>query len=159
MSGSWKVRLSMYLLFSFLALGIGAHPALADTIYDFTAMSNNLGVVQNFILQYVDTNNDGRVELDEIIPGTFSGVWTISPYIDWKTSLESVPAYDPSYSPYTNGVNDYWVFGDGVFGDANLSASLFTYTQTPEVPIPPSVFLLSAGLIPLAWARRKKRLG
>jgi hypothetical protein len=32
-------------------------------------------------------------------------------------------------------------------------------TVQPPVPLPPSALLLGSGLIPLAWARRKKRLG
>jgi len=39
-----------------------------------------------------------------------------------------------------------------------MVSTMWTYTQTP-VPLPPSVFLLGAGLIGLAVARRKKRLG
>lgn len=32
-------------------------------------------------------------------------------------------------------------------------------SSVSSVPLPPSVFLLGTGLIPLAWVRRKKRLG
>ena len=52
-----------------------------------------------------------------------------------------------------------WTFvrADGSNWEPMVS-TMWTYTQTP-VPLPPSVFLLGAGLIGLAVARRKKRLG
>jgi hypothetical protein len=37
--------------------------------------------------------------------------------------------------------------------------SYFTKLEMSSVPLPPSVLLLGSGLIPLVWARRRKRLG
>ena len=49
-----------------------------------------------------------------------------------------------------------WEFSTGPGGLILYGGGGYTYVQTP---VPPSALLLASGLIPLAWARRKKRLG
>lgn len=89
------------------------------------------------------------------------------------SGIEIVPVYSLA-SPYTDGQGKsdsdmpMWGFTRPPMGvpyyptEFTAEATAWTYERTPytlPVPIPPSVFLLGAGLIGLAVARRKKRLG
>jgi hypothetical protein len=153
-----------------LAMGFGASPVQSYTTYTLSATDNGkYPTFSGFSLRYIDSIHvDGRFEIGELVEGSFTPVTFMSygPY----TKLQNVPAYDEAQSPYTDGevglpgnMEYYWVFWDEVhqYGLSYLQGDL-AYTQTadpkPPVPIPPSVFLLGAGLIGLAVARRKKRL-
>jgi hypothetical protein len=152
-----------------------ASPVLAATTYNFVAHSPYGDPLygdgySGFTLQYVDADGDGRFSLDELVPGSFSGMTEQETSHSWYlcTDVLGLPAFSATQSPLTDGVqyyskdsNTWWFYypGDvpptGAFG---MGASNYSYSQSP-VPIPASALLLGAGLIPLAWARRKKRLG
>lgn len=152
---SWKASLACFFLVSFLA--ILTVPALvqADIVtYDFYATS----YVGNFSLRYIDADGDGRFSLPELVDGSWSPDFLPPfPGQTWK-SIEDVPAYDAEHSPLTDGTNvdGYWVFL--TVQGATFPSPAWVWTCT-QVPLPSSVFLLGAGLIGLAVARRKKRLG
>ncbi len=161
---------------SFLAILASAAPARADIItYQLAATPTADAVRWGFgtwSLQYSDSDFDTMFNTLELVPGSFSGVWLGSPIYDWfpilkaaAGSLEEGAYADEDF--HTPGVvprGGSWAFliPDGM--QASVSPSLWTYTReiVPDpsaVPLPPSALLLGAGLIPLSWARRKKRLG
>ncbi len=148
-------------------------PVQAFTTYEFTAVQFVYTaypiVISDFSLRYVDADNDGRFSLDELVSGSFSGVSIEEP--GWSAIYMTIHwvAAGP-LSPLTDelGYVSHWSFGDPIFfvwehgWDKPLQVGLgegdFSYSQV-AVPLPASVFLLGSGLIGLAWARRKKRLG
>ena len=166
----WKASLACVILFSFLAIGIGAAPVQAYTTYELT-MHGSLGY-PDFSVYYIDYDGDAKMSEDEML---FGGAIFPSPptgsqgiYLPFFSSLflqaTTVPAYGPGEgSVFTDGsggsqfVPPYWIFaGNG----QTAYVPEYVWTQTEiETALPPSALLLGSGLIPLAWARRKKRLG
>jgi hypothetical protein len=149
------------LLFSFLAILTG--PAVAATTYDFVATGKPGFAAGNFSLQYVDADGDARFSLNELVPGSFSGVWCQpgTQYAWFDTVVSLVPSH--AYSPYTDGSGGtIWEFDVSPWNGSyewQVNAASWTYTQSPvsTVPIPPSAFLLGAGLLGLAGRRRLKK--
>ncbi len=167
--------IACFLLLSFVAMGIGAAPAHADTIYEFTATSTSPTTLTSFdgawlqatsfSLEYVDKNGTGLLtSTDEIL--SFTGVKLWAPAV-WAGGVTfSAVLYIPPYdlAAFTDGPSfpGGWGFSGTVIGETyTWPSAMWTYGEHPisTVPIPPAVFLLGSGLIPLAWARRKKRLG
>jgi uncharacterized membrane protein len=95
----------------------------------------------------IGINNAGTI-VGEYVKGTTVNGFSLSGGI--YTTLTYPSALDTGAA----GINDAgWIVGE------YLDASDVThgFVATP-VPLPASVFLLGSGLIPLAWARRKKWL-
>jgi hypothetical protein len=166
---SCKARLIYNLLFSFLSIIFIIAPAQAvTTYYEFTAtvFLNYAGQEKTFSFQYADAGN-GAVSLSEIDQSKFSGAWVLTSgagpggSADWVfyPYVTGVPQHDPTYYPLLDGTDPYWYFGlsPGVTA-IGVGPWAYSYSQVP-VPIPPSALLLATALMPLAWARRKKRLG
>ncbi len=171
MSRRFAVPLAYVLLFSFLAIGIGAAPVQATPItYEFTATPVDPSTFSSFTLQYVDVDGDGLLNQSEVVSGTFSGVQVLkaifTPGVSgWANypNLLAVPCYGSLMALGPGGETFggyYWYFGGVTEGYmfCGTENGGFTYSETP-VPVPPSVLLLGVGLMPLAWARRKKLLG
>jgi hypothetical protein len=166
MPRSFSASLACVLLVLFLAIGFGTAQVQADTTYLLTATSINWQV-SGFTLTYEGTGPDPKFDIGLLVLGSFSGVDCMQPDDGnsqtfesryWFTDLLSVPAGSSS-SPLTDGVSNVWKFGRaGTPADVIMLPSYWTYEQH-AVPLPPSVFLLGAGLIGLAVARRKNRLG
>jgi hypothetical protein len=168
--------LACIFLVSFLAIGFSAGPVQADQTFLLSATSKDAEYVGNFSLRYVDVDNDRSFSHEELVTGSFSGfTWGVKAGGGMNgitlTRLLQVPAV-PNF-PYTDQHRwpiyppeyPFWLFQERVaefvyvvmIDDENYGGP-WTYGQT-AVPIPPSVFLLGAGLLGLAAARRKKRLG
>jgi hypothetical protein len=148
------------LLFSFTAIGIGAAPARASTVdpvlQEFVAWeAGDTGrMVVSFEFLYRDWDGDGMFSLDELVLGSFRLFRTATSSGEWYGYIVGVPE-----TLVTHGSGDGdWAFDGMPEGLYRPGAVNYSYVQT-AVPIPPSALLLGAGLIPLAWARRKKRLG
>jgi hypothetical protein len=148
------------LLVSFLALLTVAGPAQAFTIYQFGA--EGIGDQDaTFTFRYVDYDGNGKVSYNEYI---WSSLQPSS--CNWS-GIIAVPVYDDVISPLTfggvrdgDGMPSWWPEWGAIFGVYRADRSTYTQVAVGEVvPLPPSVFLLGAGLIGLAAARRKKRLG
>jgi len=172
MPRSFNAILACVFLVSFLAIGFGAAPVQA-TSYLFTAttVDRYADMYGDFTLIYADSSFSPRFSIDELVAGTFSGTtFTMGdmrpPGFAYET-IDRVPGYDPVRAPYTDGTGtEYngleWRFshdwGGGVVEiGPGLPPDLWTYTQVEVVPLPPSVFLLGAGLIGLAgWRRFRK---
>jgi hypothetical protein len=175
MPRSLKTLLSSVFLVSFLAIGFGAGPVQAVTTYMFYAENHQPAwCVGDFSLLYVDYDGDGKLSTEEVVPGSLSqtlyyhdldgmGDWLIvdvyrvpgenagpltdtSQVIPGATSMAWWGFYTERPLPW--GWSTFEPDGRG-----------FLYSQVEVVPLPPSVFLLGAGLIGLLVARRKKRLG
>jgi hypothetical protein len=152
-----------FLLFSFLAIGIGAAPAQA-TIYDFTATAvpGFMPQTSGFTLQYNDTDNDGLFDLVELI--SFSGITYTG--VGTYTTITTIPYHEPVYGPLTDGVatinhpwgaDRYWYFEIPGLSTISLLGSGLTYEQQASpVPVPPGVLLLGSGLLGLVGWRRLK---
>jgi hypothetical protein len=160
------------LLCSFVAFGIGAGPAGAVT-YLFTADAKTNAGTKDFSVQYTDTDLDGLLDENEVIPGTFSGAWVLDydgVYYLYP-NLDKVPIHDAGKSKLTDGTGYFfsgpfiepgWYFSGGAapsFGNAVGTYARYYKEDQKVVPIPGSLLLLGSALIPLVWARRKKRLG
>jgi hypothetical protein len=153
------------LLISFLVLPIFGSPTTGSAaLYTIVATSVNPRV-SDFTLTYNDTDNDTPVPL--FGPQEGDTVVTFSGFEDTLVGHVSGPVnYAPvnsSMSPFTDGSGvfgfgpNYWGFGP-LEDVLVLPASSWTYTQA-AVPIPASALLLSSGLIPLAWFRRRNLMG
>jgi hypothetical protein len=167
---------------SFFAILIMAVPAQAVT-YQLIATPTDAARDLNgpgmgfggFSLVYVDQDNDARFEVSELL--SFSGltvgsyasdntpVYTTYPILLGAAGYQDTP-YTDEYSVYEPHDSRSW----GEFRTADnqlaMTAGAFNWTYQQEivpqgnnVPLPPSVLLLGSGLISLAWARRKKRMG
>jgi hypothetical protein len=130
----------------------------STTTYNLMAHAQ-VSWVEDFSLQYVDdVVVDGRLSNSELASVTnFTPFYTIGTLI--AGPLEGVPCYDEFESPFTEGPAGYtyWAFYDHP-GEVEypFAATCWWYTQS-EVPIPPSTFLLGAGLLGLAgWRRFRK---
>jgi hypothetical protein len=124
--------------------------------YELTAYTKQPGIISNFTVQYVDRDGDRRVGTNDYV-FAFSGV-TING--QEYSELTVIPEYSAEYSPYTDGPESVyaWQFETSSGDIQNFVEWDFTYGQTP-VPLPSSAWMLGTGLIPLAWAcRRKYRL-
>jgi hypothetical protein len=177
MPRSFKTILACVFLVSFLALGIGAAPAQAHTTYMFYAEQYDRDYVCgdiSFSLRYVDANDNGRLSIDEIVPGSFSNdVWYYLPdyagggpggtwqHVTGVTRMAGNP--NPYYFPVwiLDGPGPpgefLWFFSTADGKGAVMDYRAYSYSQTEVVPLPPSVFLLGAGLLGLAgWGRLKK---
>jgi len=152
----------------FLCLAILAAPApvRATITYDFTATQRPGYPLPTFSLQYVDTDSDGKFSLNELVADSFSGfTYGINNY--HYITLITVPPYNntptsPWYSPLTDGPGSFftnWVFMDASEHQLDVNPYNWIESQTQVVPLPATVVLLGAGLLPLAWAHRKKLLG
>jgi hypothetical protein len=157
------------LLFGVLIIGIGPDPAYGDTIFRLEAFQVPNGH-PGWTFDWRDVNDDGIYSGGVDLYLNFSGF--LGP-----TGDGSVPftIYDriiyiplsPGALPYTAGPSelgypDSWMFEGFIPTHPNVTLRVdvgeWTYVRT-VVPLPPSVFLLASGLIPLAWARRKRPLG
>lgn len=150
---------SRMMLFSILTLLTFPGTVKASTFYDFWATSQNPDY-SDFSLTYNDVDGDAKFSIDELVEGSFSGVQM---YTYWLTVIGSVPVNSPQ-SPLTDGDKSRWGFlipspeGGGPLVGSMDYPQEWTYRQS-TVPIHASAFLLGTGLIPLAWAHRKKLLG
>ena len=136
--------------------------SLALTGVDATATAGGV----NYSLTYGQVYSwGGGVELEYGVSGTASTPGLLVEVAlngSWTNAQLSGPA--PGEVLALNGglmYVDVWL-GTGSNSETdNLynEVGSGTLTQTPQVPLPPSVYLLGTGLIALAWARRKKRLG
>ena len=155
--------LACVLLFSFLAIGIGAGrvtPAQADITYQLIATPTDIGRgagLGGFSLQYFGQNGDSLFHVAELVPGSFSGLSVVGyPVFDILDGAAGTQAD----SPFTDEDPVYrsWTFHSTTLWSLSAAGDDWKYERN-IVPIPPTALLLGAGLIPLAWARRKKRLG
>lgn len=167
MARRFTVPLFFVLLFSFLAIVTVAAPARAFTTYDFIAhgvVGSGLGGV-GFSLKYIDQDGDGLFSLDELVAGSFSGF--TPPGLPHYVTILAVPVTS-DVSPLTDGGAlpprtagygwDFFIEAPSLEPGSHEDwppPTYWTYTES-AVPIPPSALLLGAGLIPLAWARRRK---
>jgi hypothetical protein len=175
MPRSFKTILACVFLVSFLAISFGAGPVQADTTTYMFYAENHIGswCVGNFSLQYVDLDGDGKLSTEEVVPGSLSrtlywhdlyggqGDWLIvdlyrvpgenaGPLTDTSQVIPGANSM-PWWGFYTERERPGWGYIFEVDGRG------FLYSQTEVVPIPPSVFLLGAGLIGLAgWRRFRK---
>lgn len=166
-------RLACVLLVIYLSIGFGAGPAAATTYHLIatslhkTFLMPHIPDYGGFEIRYEDANGSGSFSMDEVAPGwLFSGLSTDGDgsgagYGGYWNELVTVPG--PGYGTFTDGgPGGYWVFHRG-YEPSTLTApyDAWSYTQHTHgaVPLPPSVFLLGAGLMGLAAARRKKRSG
>jgi hypothetical protein len=181
MTNKFSVSLACILCFAWLVTLSSPAPGRADTTYLFTASPTpaaSAAGIPGFTLTYLDTDGDSLFSLDELI--SFSGFYTYSQDFNgnshtWHwTTITGVPPQEtnpssPWYSLFTDGINNpygwymsglHWstYFPNPTAAYAQYQQDTWVETQVP-VPIPPTALLLGAGLIPLAWARRKKRLG
>lgn len=168
MPRSLKAILVCVFLVSFLAILTVTAPVQADTTYLLSAHSQ-YWQFSDFSLQYVDSiHADGKFEIGEFPGATFSGMtWTYSnygdpPLTDTYNLIVFVPV-NSGTSPFTESIggDNSWGFTQAGSppGYHGVQDSIWTYSQEVVVPLPPSVFLLGAGLIGLALARRKKLWG
>jgi hypothetical protein len=151
----------LVLVVSLLTLGAAwLLPAHADTIFTITAETPP--VVASFALSFTDSDNDGVYtpsDGDHFVPRSL--VWSGGWHGFNGVLTELVYAPSNAYCPYTSdggGGGKNWVFS-GPGSDETFDTTIFplTYTRTSSaVPCPPAAYLLGSGLIPLAWARRKK---
>jgi hypothetical protein len=142
MSNLRKTLRCSLLFFVFLALTAlicQPSPLCAGTIYQFNA---NLDPVyghgmQAFALRYYDADGDNHFSLDELIPGTFTGVTLTDQYSlerEHYTDIIGVPE-TVWESPLTDGPHAYWTYddewvfsGDGTSG--RYWAANWRYSQT-----------------------------
>ena len=162
MPRSLKAILACVFLLSFLAIITVDAPPLSAATYELTATWPG-APLWGFALDWTDTNHggllqDGLFQLDELVPESFTGVrfGTDTMY----TFIDHVPGVS-TWSSYTGGSANYWMFGyydsSGVPQLRPSHVVMWTYARTEVVPLPPSVFLLGAGLIGLAgWRRFRK---
>jgi hypothetical protein len=151
------------LVFLFLAILTVPVTGHADTTYLFTAAQRSGYPLPTFSLQYLDKDNDGKFSIDELVGGSFSGftayghtyntIVTVPPYLDAPLSPWNSPLTDGEGPLYTN-----WAFKDASEYQGEFNPQNWIESQI-QVPLPATAVLLGAGLLPLAWARRKKRLG
>jgi hypothetical protein len=174
MARSLKAILACVFLVSFLSLGSGAGPVQAGTTtYMFYAENHQPPwIVGDFSLLYVDYDGDGKLSTEEVVPGSLSrtlyyhsifgeGDWLI---VDlYRVPGENAgPLTDTSQViPGANSMKWWGFYTDHPLPWGGLQyepdGSGFSYSQTEVVPLPPSVFLLGAGLIGLAgWRRFRK---
>jgi hypothetical protein len=161
---------ALCLLVLFFSAPIYVCPQTASaTSFRLTATAKPGTTGSDFFILYTDVDNDGLFGLEDgDVVDVFSGV-SINigfPFQVNATTVLASPVHDAGVSPLTDGAGlgfngtDFvpiWVFGDPDFATVPL-ASDWTYTQS-LVPIPSAAYLLGAGLIPLAWFRRRNRLG
>jgi hypothetical protein len=172
MSQTFGTIIRRLVLCSFLAI-LTAVPAQAVTTYQLIATPTELAANLNgdgmgfggFSVLYVDQDNDGRFNVDEMV--SFSGL-TVGSYATDNTPVYTtytilLGAAGYKDTPYTD---EYSLDGSrswGQFKTADLQSAMtagatnWTYQQS-AVPLPPSVFLLGTGLLglgALGWRRRK----
>jgi hypothetical protein len=148
-----KTRNSLLLFFVFLALTAlicQPSPLWAGNLYQFFAQGKTEGPYQgalSFSLRYYDADGDNRFSLNELIPGTFTGV-SLQMGV-YYTTIEGVPI-NGLFSPLTDGppfgsMPEYWQFTDGLF-DIAMSPLYWTYSQNiiPNVKIEQWKFILDA---------------
>jgi len=124
-------------------------------------------LVSEFSLNWQeDTSGDGLFQLGELVPDSFRGV-THFPGTGIEaryTVIVAIP-HQSSTSPYTGGdvSQEDWYFGYPGSNDWGVTPGAWSYSRSviPDsvVPLPPSAYLLGAGLIWLAVARRRKQGG
>jgi hypothetical protein len=76
--------------------------------YAFTAMSQLPSEVTDFTLRYRDNDEDGRFDLSELLPDTFSGMTDVI-YGSFYAKLVGVPV-NSTQSPQTDGTLEVWQF-------------------------------------------------
>jgi hypothetical protein len=155
-------RLSLFCLLAIIAI-VG--PARADYItYQLNATPNSIGITNNygaFSVVYVDIDRSGRLSVVGDTLLYFSGLAVTgyplfnvlggaAGYNDTLYTDEIGTGADPSWRS--------WGFGTNPNTFAMTAPAFCWNYQQSAVPLPSSAFLLAAGLIPLAWARRKRWL-
>jgi hypothetical protein len=138
-------------------IGVWQPGPAGSMIYELTATPTPYAVevlgLSAFSISYEDQDNDARFELAD--PYTWSHVTSLTTVY---TQIKTVP--DRNSTPYTDGDGLWvWVFAtEDNFVWSQFWTDYWDYSKV-AVPIPASALLLGAGLIPLALARRRKRLG
>ena len=139
------------LLFSFLAILTGPVPVSAAKTYQFTANSSDTDRWSSFTLKFTDNNADGLFSLNELVPGSFSGVFLQG--VGWHYTIDIVPATDTnssfSHSPFTNGQGTKWAFSNtwDIF-QHTIDPYLWSESVvrlTPQSPRPPAILSLLLG--------------
>jgi hypothetical protein len=162
---------------SILSLGaVSLHTATADTTYTVYATVKPNYTWSDFNFTFVDKGTDEVYTAGVDVILNFSNVtymWQDEYGDHWCTwsAINLVP--DSPETTYTERERDpsespdlwvYWFFGTPVAGtdlvnQTGYSSVAWEYERVSAVPLPPSAFMFGAGLIGLAWARRKQRLG
>lgn len=168
MSRVIKFQVPHLLLWFLLAILAIAAPAQADLMtYQLTAKPNATGTGGGwggFSLIYVDLDKDYRFSVADDQLLSFSGVsLTGYPLLNVLTGAAGFKdtLYTDEIGTGTDTGYRSWTFATSDEQWAASGASFcWDYQQSPlqsAVPLPPSAFLLATGLIPFAWARRKKQ--
>ena len=138
-----------------LALGAGQASAASSTptTYDFLAIFPSVG---SFSFQFLDSDFDALVSLDEVIPGTIDPLFSSLPLI---LGVPTVAGFADGGSLHPTLGTPVWFFGSSTGGQTSSPASTFTYSISPvptTVPVPATLPLAVAGLGALGLLRRRK---
>jgi hypothetical protein len=150
----------LYFSMVVIALSLGLSPARAALTYHLHATSRGVtgDTVSDFDIVYIDNDIDAKFNPasgNTLV--SFTGV-TINGTV-YPIVFASPPA--SVQSPFTDGtgigfLTDYWGFQ---VGSSTRAEPYFGWNYTQVAPIPTSALLLGTGIIWLARARRKERLG
>ena len=167
MSRAANSPFSCLLLGCFLVILTIAAPAQADYVtYRIDATPTIIGQGGGwggFSLAYIDQDDDGRFSVKDDQLLSFSGV-SLTGYPLFSVLTGAAGYNDTLYTDEigtgSNPGYRSWTF-ENSDGSASGAAFCWDYQQSTvqsAVPLPPTAFLLGAGLMSLFWARRKRLL-